>query len=111
MATRTYSHMVYFIVHGPTLSATHGLAANTSVLLLLHSICPQGKGLDCKGVCNAPAAKTIFRMKMPSAKDALAGKWPGWVTTAGQSWEDMPIPRVFADAVLLPTGDVSAELM
>lgn len=70
----------------------------------------QGKGLDCKGVCNAPAAKTIFRMKMPTITDALAGKWPGgWVTSNGQSYEEMPIGRVFADAVLLPNGKVCAR--
>ena len=70
----------------------------------------QGKGLDCKGVCNAPAAKTTFRMKMPSASDAMAGKWPGdWVKTAGQSYEEMPYGRVFADAVLLPNGQVRMQ--
>lgn len=45
-------------------------------------------------------------MKMPSVGDALAGKWPGWVTSNGNSYEEMPIGRVFADAVLLPTGQV-----
>lgn len=72
----------------------------------------QGKGLDCKGVCNAPAAKTIFRMKMPTVTDALAGKWPGdWVHTNGQSYEEMPYGRVFADAVLLPNGQVGVQLV
>lgn len=68
---------------------------------------PQGKGLDCKGVCNAPASKTIFRMKMPTMANALAGKWPGgWVSSSGRNYEEMPIGRVFADAVLLPNGQV-----
>jgi hypothetical protein len=68
----------------------------------------QGKGLDCKGVCNAPASKTIFRMKMPSVGDALSGKWPkDWVNSGGRAYEEMPIGRVFADAVLLPTGQIA----
>jgi hypothetical protein len=67
----------------------------------------QGKGLDCKGVCNAPASKTIFRMKMPSMADALAGKWPkDWEWAGNKNYEEMPIGRVFADAVLLPNGKV-----
>lgn len=67
----------------------------------------QGKGLDCKGVCNAPASKTIFRMKMPTMANALAGKWPGdWVSSGGKNYEEMPLGRVFADAVLLPNGQV-----
>lgn len=66
--------------------------------------------MDCKGVCNAPASKTIFRMRMPSMKDALAGKWPTWVQTSGRSYEEMPIGRVFADAVLLPNGQVRARV-
>lgn len=75
-------------------------------MLMLSSLL-QGKGLDCKGVCNAPASKTVFRMKMPSVQDALAGKWPkDWVNSNGKKYEDMPLGRVFADAVLLPTGQV-----
>lgn len=69
----------------------------------------QGKGLDCKGVCNEPAAKTIFRMKMPTAAEALAGNWPkDWVWPNGdKKYEEMEFPRVFADAVLLPNGNVA----
>jgi hypothetical protein len=60
-------------------------------------------------VCNAPASKTIFRMKMPTMANALAGKWPGdWVSSGGRNYEEMPIGRVFADAVLLPNGQVRA---
>jgi len=67
----------------------------------------QGKGMDCKGVCNQPAANTIFRMKMPSAQEALKGNWPqGWVMTNDKKYEEMPLPRCFADAVLLPNGEV-----
>jgi hypothetical protein len=63
-------------------------------------------------VCNAPASKTIFRMKMPSVADALSGKWPkDWVNSGGRNYEEMPIGRVFADAVLLPTGQVRTTLL
>ncbi|GBF98436.1 hypothetical protein Rsub_11081 [Raphidocelis subcapitata] len=66
----------------------------------------QGKGLDCKGVCNEPASKYIFRMKMPSIGDALAGKWPYWSKVDGKGYEEMPWPRTFTDAVLLPNGKI-----
>lgn len=67
----------------------------------------QGKGMDCKGVCNAPAAKTIFRMRLPKASEALKGNWPkDWVWSGNQKYEEMPFPRVFADAVLLPNGKI-----
>jgi hypothetical protein len=74
----------------------------------LFALCfAQGKGMDCKGVCNAPAAKTIFRMRMPKASEALKGKWPkDWVWSGNQKYEEMPLPRVFADAVLLPNGKI-----
>jgi hypothetical protein len=46
-------------------------------------------------------------MKMPSAQDALKGNWPqGWVMTNNKKYEEMPLPRCFADAVLLPNGEV-----
>ncbi|KAF8059661.1 CA1 [Scenedesmus sp. PABB004] len=67
----------------------------------------QGKGMDCKGVCNAPASNTIFRFKLPTLAAALAGNWPGdWQWSGGRKWEEMPLPRVFADAVLLPNGQI-----
>jgi hypothetical protein len=46
-------------------------------------------------------------MKMPSMADALAGKWPkDWEWAGNKNYEEMPIGRVFADAVLLPNGKV-----
>ncbi|KIZ03620.1 glyoxal or galactose oxidase [Monoraphidium neglectum] len=67
----------------------------------------QGKGLDCKGICNEPASKYIFRMKLPTVKQALAGEWPKyWAFTGAKQYEEMPWPRVFADAVLLPNGKI-----
>ncbi|KAI8472424.1 MAG: hypothetical protein J3K34DRAFT_414131 [Monoraphidium minutum] len=67
----------------------------------------QGKGLDCKGICNEPASKYIFRMKMPSMKDALEGKWPRyWEFSGSNQYETMPWPRVFTDAVNLPNGKI-----
>lgn len=63
--------------------------------------------MDCKGVCNAPASKTVFRMKLPGVQDALKGNWPaGWVKAGDKLYEEMSLPRVFADAVLLPTGQI-----
>lgn len=51
-------------------------------------------------------------MKMPSVADALSGKWPkDWVNSGGRNYEEMPIGRVFADAVLLPTGQVRTTLL
>lgn len=67
----------------------------------------QGKGLDCKGICNEPASKYIFRMKLPTISDAKSGRWPRyWEFNGQKQYEEMPWPRVFADAVLLPNGKV-----
>ena len=49
--------------------------------------------MDCKGICNAPASNHIFRMKLPSVQDALAGKWPRyWQFTGQHQYETMPWP-------------------
>ena len=50
------------------------------------------RAVDCKGVCNEPASKYVFRMKMPSLADALAGKWPKWEYSGGKPYEEMPWP-------------------
>jgi hypothetical protein len=49
--------------------------------------------VDCKGICNEPASKYIFRMKLPTVKQALAGEWPKyWAFTGAKQYEEMPWP-------------------
>jgi hypothetical protein len=50
--------------------------------------------VDCKGICNAPASDTVFRLRLPSAKDAMLGKWPRYwqFANAKDQFERMPIP-------------------
>jgi hypothetical protein len=57
-------------------------------LLVVHA------AVDCKGICNAPASDTVFRLRLPSAKDALLGKWPRYwqFANAKDQFERMPIP-------------------
>jgi hypothetical protein len=44
---------------------------------------------------------------MPKASEALKGNWPkDWVWSGNQKYEEMPLPRVFADGVLLPNGKI-----
>lgn len=88
---------------------TDSLLTTHHCVWLVGAAClPQGKGMDCKGVCNAPAADTIFRYRLPTLRAALAGNWAtDWVWSGNAKWETMPSPRVFADAVLLPNGEVA----
>lgn len=71
----------------------HTLSSTHTPHYSLHPLSnPQLETVDCKGVCNEPASKYIFRMALPSLKDALAGKWNGWQYAGGKPYEEMPWP-------------------